>query len=194
MVGAQAPLLESEKDRTTAQAMFNQLVKDVDATIKSFPKRAWLTLLRLQLLEIADNLDLQFHATEGTIVHDGNLYRKAISSIFSKQTEPRPEILLLKQNEVYLDLPDEIQSIGFLFLNKEELALRFQASGGPIDVSIIHPATTDGHLVKVVVEHRKYSYRSKEHILSISDWGIAYFRLDPSSGLFYLLKVKHGGI
>jgi len=129
-----------------------------------------------------------------TAVRDGNLYLKALSAIISKPSGSATEFLVLDQGDAQFALPENPQAFGFSIVSKDELARRFQASNTPITVSIVHPATTEGHLIKLVIEHRQYRYRTDEHILSISDWSVAYFRLDPSSNQFYLLKVKHGGI
>ena len=194
VIGAQAPLLDSENDQKSAKALFDKLAQDVEATIQALPKRAWLNLLRSQLRDMSDNLNLQFHATESTSVRDGNLYLKALSALIPKQSGSIHEYLVLYQGEAYFGFPDNTQAFGFSLVTEEDLARRYLANQAPITVSIVQPATVEGHLIKVVVEHRQYSYRPDNHILTISDWSVAYFRLDTSSNLFYLLKVKHGGI
>lgn len=193
-VGVQAPLINSEKDRKSAKALFDKLAQDVESTIQALPKRTWLTELRIRLRDIADNLDLQFQATDSTVVRDGNLYLKALSAIIPKSSGSKVDFLVLDQGDAQFALPENPQTFGFIVVSKEDLARRFQSSNSPISVSIVHPATVEGHLVKVVVEHRQYRYRTDEHILSISDWSVAYFRLDSSINQFYLLKVKDGGI
>jgi len=194
VVGAQAPLLNSENDRKSAQVLFDKLTQDVESTIQALPKRTWLTQLRIQLRDIADNLDLQFQATDSTSVRDGNLYLKALSAIIPKQSDSKAEFLILDQGDTQFGLPENPMAFGFSIVSREDLARRFQASKTPIIVSIVHPAASEGHLIKVVVEHRVYTSRADEHVLSISDWSVAYFRLDQTSNLFYLLKVKTGGI
>ena len=194
LVGENAPNINSELERQSAQKQFEALSSDIESAIHKFPERAWLKELKISLRLIAENLDLQFQPSPDSIIDKDNLYSKALSACFPNSNHARSQILLLDPGEPSFGLEGRIGLEGVLIVSKLELSNRFKASGKPITVHILNPASVEGHLLKVVIESREYSRRGKTHIFAISGWSVAYFRLDPSSNRFYLLKGTSGGI